>query len=84
VKAELSARESAKIAYNSEKVAQNERLNAVTAAQKADSSARITEASRLRVLALQVKEDDPTLALQLIKMAIVPQKTWLFMGFVCI
>ncbi|WP_170069436.1 WD40 repeat domain-containing protein [Spirosoma pollinicola] len=55
------------------KVANEEALRAaqraVLAAQRADNLARITEASRLRTLALQVKDDEPTLALQLIKRA---------------
>ena len=57
-KAERSAIEAA----NSARIAER-------SARIADSSARITEASRLVTLASQFKQDDPTLALQLLKKA---------------
>ena len=63
------AQQAAKQAEQSESKALEAKNKAYRAAQKADSSARITEASRLTTLAMQVKEDDPTLALQLIKKA---------------
>jgi WD40 repeat protein len=78
-----NARMAQKKAVSAQETANRERINAVNAAlkadssakaanyaaHKADSSARITEASRLTTLALQVKETDPTLALQLIRKA---------------
>ncbi len=67
--AERAAKSAAERAEKSASEALEAKNKADRAAQKADSSARITEASRLTTLAMQVKEDDPTLALQLIKKA---------------
>lgn len=69
LQAERFAENSARLAREAATEALEAKRKADRAAQKADSSARITEASRLTTLALQVKEDDPTLALQLIRKA---------------
>ncbi|GAB3920054.1 WD40 repeat domain-containing protein [Larkinella terrae] len=49
--------------------ANRERDNAVIQRNKADSLARLAEASRLATLGSQLREKDPTLALQLLKIA---------------
>ncbi|GAB2541069.1 hypothetical protein [Spirosoma aerophilum] len=69
LKAKAEAERQKKIAQLAAGEALLAKRKAEESAQKADSSARITEASRLRTIALQVREDDPTLALQLIKKA---------------